>query len=255
MRIAQQNTEAELDAFEAVCQRLAGFDASLDAEWVDGYLTALAAGPLVTAPEVWLPRLCGDAFERAFADPDDVVQALSALAGRTRVLADQLDPESLLDQPDTLRLQPLVAMWDEATRAQAVAEAWVTAEEASLLVSGEIWASGFLTALEDFAADWPDPGDADEREIKDDLLQQVQALTLPDGEALQAHLAKWQPGRTLSRDELIDEACFAVQDLRVWWLDHAPKPATRRVEATPGRNDPCPCGSGKKYKKCHGANA
>jgi uncharacterized protein YecA (UPF0149 family) len=23
--------------------------------------------------------------------------------------------------------------------------------------------------------------------------------------------------------------------------------------AEPGRNDPCPCGSGKKYKKCHGA--
>ena len=22
-----------------------------------------------------------------------------------------------------------------------------------------------------------------------------------------------------------------------------------------GRNDPCPCGSGKKYKKCHGAGA
>ena len=28
---------------------------------------------------------------------------------------------------------------------------------------------------------------------------------------------------------------------------------TRRVEETTGRNDPCPCGSGKKYKKCHGA--
>ncbi len=25
------------------------------------------------------------------------------------------------------------------------------------------------------------------------------------------------------------------------------------VKETPGRNDPCPCGSGKKYKKCHGA--
>ena len=22
-----------------------------------------------------------------------------------------------------------------------------------------------------------------------------------------------------------------------------------------GRNDPCPCGSGKKYKKCHGSSA
>ncbi|MEZ4846800.1 MAG: preprotein translocase subunit SecA [Bdellovibrionota bacterium] len=27
----------------------------------------------------------------------------------------------------------------------------------------------------------------------------------------------------------------------------------RRDEAKVGRNDPCPCGSGKKYKKCHGA--
>ncbi len=26
----------------------------------------------------------------------------------------------------------------------------------------------------------------------------------------------------------------------------------RRTEAKVGRNDPCPCGSGKKYKKCHG---
>ncbi len=28
---------------------------------------------------------------------------------------------------------------------------------------------------------------------------------------------------------------------------------TRRVQETVGRNEPCPCGSGKKYKKCHGA--
>ncbi len=33
----------------------------------------------------------------------------------------------------------------------------------------------------------------------------------------------------------------------------APKPV--RAGAKVGRNDPCPCGSGKKYKKCHGANA
>jgi preprotein translocase subunit SecA len=26
-----------------------------------------------------------------------------------------------------------------------------------------------------------------------------------------------------------------------------------RVEQKVGRNDPCPCGSGKKYKNCHGA--
>jgi hypothetical protein len=29
---------------------------------------------------------------------------------------------------------------------------------------------------------------------------------------------------------------------------------TVKKEEEPGRNDPCPCGSGKKYKKCCGAN-
>jgi len=27
-----------------------------------------------------------------------------------------------------------------------------------------------------------------------------------------------------------------------------------RTEKKVGRNEPCPCGSGKKYKNCHGAN-
>ena len=31
-----------------------------------------------------------------------------------------------------------------------------------------------------------------------------------------------------------------------------PKAQPIRVEPKIGRNDPCPCGSGKKYKNCHG---
>jgi preprotein translocase subunit SecA len=34
--------------------------------------------------------------------------------------------------------------------------------------------------------------------------------------------------------------------------DGEPRPV-RRAEPKVGRNDPCPCGSGKKYKKCHGS--
>jgi preprotein translocase subunit SecA len=37
--------------------------------------------------------------------------------------------------------------------------------------------------------------------------------------------------------------------------DDAPIHTVRRDEPKVGRNDPCPCGSGKKYKKCHGAAA
>jgi preprotein translocase subunit SecA len=37
-----------------------------------------------------------------------------------------------------------------------------------------------------------------------------------------------------------------------------PKPkaeAAREHVPSVGRNDPCPCGSGQKYKKCHGKGA
>jgi len=37
--------------------------------------------------------------------------------------------------------------------------------------------------------------------------------------------------------------------------DDAIVKTVRREEPKVGRNDPCPCGSGKKYKKCHGAAA
>jgi preprotein translocase subunit SecA len=30
------------------------------------------------------------------------------------------------------------------------------------------------------------------------------------------------------------------------------RPQPVKVEKKVGRNDPCPCGSGKKYKQCHG---
>jgi SEC-C motif-containing protein len=46
----------------------------------------------------------------------------------------------------------------------------------------------------------------------------------------------------------------ANQPPRVGGDDAAIK-TVRRDEPKVGRNDPCPCGSGKKFKKCHGAAA
>jgi SEC-C motif-containing protein len=35
--------------------------------------------------------------------------------------------------------------------------------------------------------------------------------------------------------------------------DQLKNPTVRYETPIPGRNDPCPCGSGKKFKKCHGS--
>jgi SWIM/SEC-C metal-binding protein len=37
-------------------------------------------------------------------------------------------------------------------------------------------------------------------------------------------------------------------------LERKLTPPVRHVEAKVGRNEPCPCGSGKKYKKCCALN-
>ena len=251
----QPPVDPEIDAFDTVCRRLAGFDERIDTEWADGYLTAIAAGPRAIPMEEWLPAMSGDAFERAFADPADEAQATAALTARLARLRAELDPEVLLDDEEQLRLAPLMQVWDDAARQQLVDEGFASAEEAALVRTGAVWAEGFFAALQDFDADWPEPeGDPELVEFYQAMLETVGALAWdPDSDEFKAFAKKGWKDADPTRDELIDEACFAIQDLRVYWLDHAPKPPPRRVAATPGRNDPCPCGSGKKFKKCHGA--
>ncbi|MBL8333630.1 MAG: UPF0149 family protein, partial [Rubrivivax sp.] len=215
------NTPAEIDAFDAVCNRLGGFEPMLDTEWIDGFLTAVAAGPRAVPIERWLPALAGEVFERVFADPADVAQAQQALQARARVIARQLDPEWLLDHPDDLRLAPLVQVWDDDDRQQAIAQGGEP-HLAARLQTGAVWADGFFDGIARLGEEWQRPADLEGADASafDELLAQVNALRLgPDDEALKAHLARWWAGRDPTRDDLIDEACLAIQDLRVWWLD------------------------------------
>ncbi len=248
------STEADLKAFDTICERLAGFSDELSFESIDGFLTALAAGPQLPAVEDWLPAMCGDAFERAFADPEDHAQALRPLQARLAVLRRQLDPEALLDHPEDMRLLPLMAEYTDADRQRVVDEGVMSAEDAAFLQAGALWAQGFLDALEAFPEIWVEPADETMAAAFGTLIDQIAALLLPPGsDEARAHAAIYWPTGEPTRDDLVSEACWAVQELRLYWVDHAPRPATRRVAPTPGRNDPCPCGSGKKYKKCHGS--
>jgi len=253
-RPPRQNNEAEFDAFCAVCDRLGGFDHRTTPEWADGYLTALATGARGVPFEGWIAQLAGDAFERAFADPEDRAAAARALHARVAVLHDQLDAETLSDDPEHLRLAPLMLPWTDDDRARAVEEGTASVEQASQLVTGAEWADGFFGAVEAFASEWPAAMADEDDGFAAGLLSQIHALLLPEGsDELRAHIETTYGAAGADRERLVDEACFAIQDLRLWVVDNAPRPETRRVEKAPGRNDPCPCGSGKKFKKCHGA--
>ncbi len=247
-------TAAELAAYDQTCERLAGFDDQFSFERVDGMLCAMAATPHSVLPAEWLPALFGDAFERAFGDPEAQDLALRALQARLAVLRSELDPEALFDEPDYLRLEPLVAEWDDNSRRKLVEEGALSEADAAQLQTGVEWAEGFLDAVHALPQIWTLPANEEAAAVFEQSFQQIEVLMLPmDSDEYRAHVAAAYPKGAPTRDDLLAEACMSVQDLRMYWVDFAPKTETRRVEATPGRNDPCPCGSGKKYKKCHGA--
>ncbi|HGM2633789.1 TPA: SEC-C metal-binding domain-containing protein, partial [Neisseria gonorrhoeae] len=55
--------------------------------------------------------------------------------------------------------------------------------------------------------------------------------------------------------ELASELPYALADIYRYWQAVINKPQTvRREGEKTGRNDPCPCGSGRKYKACCGKN-
>ena len=240
----------ETTALEALATRLQGFGSSLHAEWLDGALTAVAAGAYLPEPAAdWVPALLGEEFERAFADPVDVAQALATVQQRLQSLRRMLDGEALLDHPDALRLEPMLYSWGEDEKPPEEPDD----DARALMQGGALWAEGFLSAVSVFPDIWAEPADAEARALLAELLGDIEALLKPTPDDAPVPPVAEGEEPISPREAAIDRALFAAQDLRVFWLDHAPKPPTRRVEPQPGRNDPCPCGSGRKFKKCHGA--
>ncbi|MEP7281091.1 MAG: SEC-C metal-binding domain-containing protein [Rubrivivax sp.] len=246
----RDNTETELDALQQVGDRLAGFDAQLSAEWLDGVLTALMAGPRVPAtPDAGVEAVCGDTWSRTFADPQDIGQAQAALAARWRVLRAQLDPDTLFETPDALHLAPLLLVATDAD-AQDAADAGVAAPGL-----GAAWAAGFLQIVHDTTVGWRAELAAGTTPVDQDWRSLLTPMERLAAASLAANDRPPHAASPADAQDAVDAACFAAQDLRLWWIDHAPRTAPRRVAAAPGRNDPCPCGSGRKFKKCHGAAA
>ncbi|UFS56071.1 UPF0149 family protein [Comamonadaceae bacterium M7527] len=122
----------------------------------------------------------------------------------------------------------------------------------------QVWALGFMFAVENWPDDWELPRDKESAEFIDEALTRIVALTEDDkGVPVLSMLEdedgeEGEPSVSQERANAFGEALWAVYDLRKAWRALGPKVAPVQVAATPGRNDPCHCGSGKKYKKCHG---
>jgi uncharacterized protein len=231
-----------------------------DLEQLDGFLTAVVCSPRSLSIEDFLPVL--------FSDPDapdhkavlPFADAQEQADFEQWVVRRAQDVQTCLHAPveelqDPKALNPYLNDWAQIAAELTPQEKAQLEKEALVIGSpvwpelGAFWAAGFLHVVDHWAEDWSIEDDEDAQAILDDCLQVIEALTLGHDELSDEE-------RALSRDELVGRAIWAVYDLRDLWRERPAKRAQkpRRVAQKPERNDACYCGSGKKYKHCHGAN-
>lgn len=119
----------------------------------------------------------------------------------------------------------------------------------------QVWALGFMFAVEYWPEEWAAPRDKDAVKWLNGALEAIVAMTEDDTAAPEVSPLSEDgaPSTSIARINAFGEAIWAVYDLRELWKTIGPRVETVRAIATPGRNDMCHCGSGKKYKKCHRA--
>jgi uncharacterized protein len=234
-------------------------------EFCDGFLTALVCTRRPIPAAEYLPMLLGDgeALDVAEGEPLPLLPAFHDAAQQARFIElwqcrwaeveHQLDQpvETLEDertfQPEAMDMRGAILSLPEDERAEMDGQ--------EIPSFGQVWALGFMFAVENWPEEWAAPRDKEAAEWLDDALDHIVALTEDDTGRPEVcmYSEDGPPSTSQARVEVFGEAIWAVYDLRQLWKSLGPRVETLRKPPEPGRNDPCWCGSGKKFKKCHGA--
>ena len=235
-------------------------------EFCDGFMAAVICSRRPMAPAEYLPMLLGDGAElevgadgalpliSAFADAAQQARFIELWTLRWNEVVTQLDDDvKTLDddrtyQPEAMDMRGAVAALTDEQRAEM-------GDEQEIPSFGQVWALGFMFAVENWPEDWAAPRDKEAAKWLDDALDRIVALTEDDTGKPEVCMydEDGPPSTSQARVDAFGEAIWAVYDLRQLWKSMGPRVETVRKPLEPGRNDPCHCGSGKKYKKCHGA--
>ncbi len=201
------------------------------ASTLDGFVAGLLVCPTLILPGEWLPEVWS---ANAATDPEPVFETEQQAKDVTRLIMAHYNAVSRALHAGRGRYE---VVYDVDTRNDDTM--W------------EIWIEGFARAIALRPSSWDSMAAAD-RGTRAALAGLKALIEIADGTSSQAKTE-------------IDELTRMAPDLIPTWVDdlHAwrvaqPHAATGRSSmpggSKVGRNELCPCGSGRKYKKCCGAN-
>lgn len=233
-------------------------------EFCEGAIAALLCTRRLVLPDEFFPMLLGtgdsqpgqpsdDTEDTHFKDAAQFERFLTLWTRRWNEVATALgaNVETLEDErsyhPEVMDVRGAVAGLPEAERAELDGQ--------ELPAFAQVWALGFMFVVENWSEDWTAPRDKEIATMIDDALETIVVLTEDDTDepTVCMHDEDGPPSVSDERLNAFGAAIWAVYDLRQVWQSLGPKVDPVRKTDEPGRNDPCHCGSGKKFKKCHGA--
>ena len=198
---------------------------------LDGYLTGIIVTPQAAPirPSVWMTRLLSDG-EPTLTDKAQIDTVLGEVALHYNTLLRDIDRSLKRMEADRIvDYRPMFLTGDQKPTHDAVRE-WVRGFWKAMELAPETWSrlaedERAKIILAPFVGFF-DLGKLAPHEIPDDIDDQL------DADAA-----------------LIPRMILVLRKLaRIREEDSRPPPLPRRSKV--GRNDPCPCGSGKKYKRC-----
>ena len=212
----------------------------LDIVMMDGFLAGILLQPEPVATSTWLPLVFdagGGPIELAGGTP--AVERASALIQRRH---DELAAHLAAREP----FDPIVYELEDDDGKVLTGFASIAAIEP--------WVAGFMNALGAFPA-LLDRFDGDDRVAG--ALRTILRHLPPDPDADDDEAARFAEERAaIERDHPLADLDDAIDELVGSVMDIAdatiPRRPVERAAPKVGRNEPCPCGSGKKYKHCHG---
>jgi uncharacterized protein len=217
-----------------------------DAVMLDGYLCGVLVQPVLLEPDTWLPHIF-DFEGRPLPDELD-----PAWLERTRALILRRHAALNRAMVEDGWFDPLILEFDEEHPPAATVDGAPVAMADMNPISQALmpWVAGFQHATICF----PDLAEMPDDAVMGALARLYRHLPAETAEEKEivATLDREQPLTTL--EDAIEDMVVAVADLSDLTRDLRYKVDTIKRDAPKvGRNDACPCGSGKKYKHCHGA--
>lgn len=227
-------SDVDIDELGALLEMRAVPFKGMSLEMLDGFLSALVVAPDLAPPSEWMPQVWGGHPPR-WESPAEVEHVHRLLMALWNDIARRvaIEPERMRDR-DT----PLIALPERGGTEPDAADDY-----------GIEWACGFLDGVELRSDAWEES--CAKQPWIDESLIGIEAIAeglwpAPEAEAVT------EPLLASERLDLIAGIPHMLHQLNMHRLNQFTSGAPIRKEAVPGRNDTCPCGSGRKFKKCCG---